>query len=296
MDKPTERQPVDDFFRRNLNDASVPPRADGWNRLQSRLLEQQLEVADKPNRRIGAAWYWTASVAAACLLVVYFWVNSNQSTIAPATPELATTIRSAKKTVLKPEHREENIAANETASAPVTTPTESVEPSIKPLRQLVEKQPEQSINVHDRLNAEPKTEVEQPRMIAKNSEKQPERVHIQPTPERTNTVASINSEAIGKAAQTGPERTLIVSVAEANPNQLPTETVTTQDGSLVVAQEAPVKNTRIAHVFRQIKRLKDGEALAKADVNSDEEDDDSGLFNRLVRSARSKENQVKQQK
>ncbi len=297
MNKSNERQPLDDFFRRKLNDASVPPSADAWTRLQGRLSGQKSEVTDKPDRRIGATWYWVASMAAACLLVVYVGINYSQSALMITTPDLAATIRPGKPITPRSNRSGESLAASETeTSAPVIALTNKSAPSVKSLKPSFEKQPEQGQKSVDRLAVEPKIEIEQPGLVAKTSEKQPEKIQVQPAVERISVVAATNGEITAKASQTSQERILIVSVVEATSNQESAETLTTEDDNLGAAQEASAKNTRIAHVFRQIKRLKDGEALAKAEVSSSEDDDESGLFNRLVRSARSKENQDKQQK
>lgn len=297
MNKTNERQPLDDFFWRKLNDASVPPSADAWTHLQGRLSAKKSTVTDKPDRRIGATWYWAASMAAACLLVVYIGVNYSQSTLVIMTPDLATTIRPGKPITPRSNRSGESLAASETeTSAPVIPLTNKSEQIVKSLKPSFEKQPEQGQKSVDRLVAEPKVEIEQPGLVTKNSEKQPEKIQVQPAPERTSVVAATNGEITAKASQISQERILIVSVVEATSNQELAETLTTKDDNLDVAQEAPTKNTRFAQVVRQIKRLKDGEALAKAEVSSSEDDDEIGLFNRLVRSARSKENQDKQQK
>jgi len=298
MDKPTEHQPLDDFFRRNLSDASVPTKAEGWTRLQSRLGEQQLTMADKSAQRIGVAWYWSASAAAACFLIALLWVNWNkQPTLETNKPELAIITQTEKKVAQKPDRKRENSVTSETEKfATATTPTNEIETSVKYRNSYSNKERGQDVRNTDKPTTDWTVDVDQPSLIAETVEKQPEKIQPQSVPEGNSTVASTSRETSTKSILPNSERTLIVSVGEPIPEHLPVETARTQNASSAVAREMPVRNARITHVFRQIKRLKDGEVLAKVDVNLNGEDDESGLFNRLVRSTRSKENQTKQQK
>lgn len=298
MDKPTEHQPLDNLFRHKLNDASVPVSTDVWNKLQDRLAGQAAITEPKPNRRIGAAWYWSVSAAASCLLLAFFWTSQNrQPTPKAGKPDLATTTKTAKQL-------RQQVPKIETPALAKNRPDKLIEPSIDNAEPIGSPRNQESVKTPDRLYANgskavestQKTKAEQPELIVKTPDKQPDKAPVQVVMAPEKTTALNNGDPAAKPTPQNPERTLIVSVAEPVSKPAITETITPQPENSVVPKETPVKNARIARVFRQIKRLKEGETLARADINSNETDDEGGLFNRLVQSTRSKENQSKQQK
>lgn len=284
MDKPTEPQPLDDLFRGKLNDASVQPSTEGWLRFQSRLTEQPLIVAEKPARRIGLAWYWSASAAAACLLLVFLWTGWNGQPISEtAKRDLVVTTKTGKAITQQPNLNKEPTPLTNENDRIVRRSTEKTEPVIDQQEQTPQSEKVSNILYENGIvgsKTTQKTEIEQLKLITKTTKKQPNENETQPQLEVPTT-----------------ERILIVSVSEPiTPGLMPTETAVPQSENSVVGRETPVKNARITRVFRQIKRLKEGEVLAKADINANETDDESGLFNRLIQSTRAKENQTKQQK
>ncbi len=294
MDKPTEHQPLDNLFRRKLNDASVQPDTEGWARLESRLTGQEVTVEDKPTRRLGAVWYWSASVAAACLLLAFLWTGpTKQPTAGTGKSDLAVIPETSRGTTQTPTKRQTPVLSETETDKLAERSSETVDPIINPqnrqAREAINRPYDNSAKV---LESQAKTEIRKSELTAKTLDKQADERTIQlELPEKDAVVAN-NAEPATKPALQNTERTLIVTVAE----PATAETASPQTENALMPREAPVKNARIARVFRQIKRLKDGEALARADINPDGTDDESGLVSRLVQATRSKENQIKQQK
>lgn len=298
MDKQNEHQPLDDLFRRKLSKATVQPGTESWTRLQGRLTGQPLPAAAQPNRRIGAVWYWSAS-AAACLLLTFLWANQySKPTYETGKPDLAATTKTSVESTPPLRQIETSVVA-ENELGKLTKPSiDNAESISNPQNKETVKTPNRLYaNGPNTLESQQKIDVKQPELIVKTTDKQlnktPDRLE---SPEWKATVAINNGDPATKPTPQNTDRTLIVSVAEPVSELLPTKTVTPQSENSVVPQELPVKNARIARVFRQIKRLKDGEALAKADINPGEPDEEIGIFNRLIQVTRSKENQSKQQK
>ncbi len=297
MDKPTEHQPLDDLFRRKLNQASVQPGTESWSRLQGRLAGQQSVLAERPSRRIGAIWYGSASAVAACMLLAFLWTNWNEKSASNNLGNELSAGEKAAKTRLQPlENRvipSPTGGLNEVSEAVVTQPKTSDSPK----NQL--KPEKQHSGYAKRFKVEKREgviTVNPQRQIVKAIEKKTEPTLNKPeVPEKNELASTSPQNGPTKPAVSNPERTLIVSVAEPISEQTLPTVNEGQPIKSAVAQ-TPVKNARIARVFRQIKRLKDGEVLARADVSTNETDDESGLVNRLFQSARSKENQSKQQK
>lgn len=295
MDKPTEHQPLDNFFRRKLTDASLPPGSESWSRLQSRLTEQPLEGVTRPIHWIGVLWYCAASTAASFLLLAFLWTNEDEKLTRPnAGKELADGKKSAKGTVQPRTNRTLETPAPKRSDVA----TESVgEPkAIEQGKSQVNRAGQQ--REYARRSKEGKSEetinVSPQSQIVKVTEKQPEPIQNKPVGFEKKELASESPRnTTTKPALINQERTLIVSVAEPTTEQAVTSEFQRMPSATF---QAPVKNARIARVFRQIKRLKDGEALARVEVNPSETDDESGLVSRLVQATRSKENQSKQQK
>ncbi|MCY7359855.1 MAG: hypothetical protein LH609_20875 [Rudanella sp.] len=275
----------------------MQPSTESWSRLQGRLAGQPPVVEDKPSRRIGTIWYGSASAVAACLLLAFLWTNwSEKLANTNAENELSVGKKSAKGTT-QPLNKQAVSSPlskpNEVFEAVVTQPktTDSRKNELKPEEQHSEYARQSKVEKSKGIsNASPQNQ------IVKATEKQPEPTLSKPDVSVKNELASATSQnSTATPASPNPERTLIVSVAEPVSEQPVIETKEAQPQRKAVT-ETPVKNARIARIFRQIKRLKDGEALAKADVNTNEADEESGLVNRLFQSAQSKENQRKQQK
>jgi hypothetical protein len=293
MDKPTEHQPLDDFFKRKLNNASVTPRADGWNRLQDKLQHSASPDESNKSRRIGTVWYWAISTVAACLLIVFIWNRQNQLASQKSSGE---TIAQVKHKIPLQSKRagQKNLPTEKTSELQSKDRREQIDDT--PIS-VIDQLPQRSIVAKSSAKKAGKVEVDKEKQIAEpiivaQASSQQSQLVTRPAEvkliEQKSNDKGLPSEQLEKPLNT--ERTLIVSVAEPE-----VKVVAESSFQLSKASAETANENRLSRVLRQIKRLKEGETLAKAEANSSI-DEESGLFDRLVHTARAKDNQSKAQK
>lgn len=308
MDKPTESQPLDDLFRRKLNQASVQPSSDAWNQLQRRIAGQHNVVQDKPTRRIGAVWYWSASAAAACLLLTLLWSQmgnepdvSKQEGVAINQPVLSQNGLKTQKESDRSE-KDHSVQVGQQSMAQQTQvadngklPNQSVGSPTR-VASLTRAVKQERPVLTNRQAAEPKTAIQSQGVEAPLVVKAAERPANKPVDEAFLQKEPVVAATVPpKAATPKEERTLVVQVAE--PKSEMTLVANQPDTDESETEASSGKVTKLGRVFQQIKRIKDGGLMAKADVSPDEADDESGFVNRLIRSGRGKDNHLnKQQK
>lgn len=283
MDKSKADQPLDDFFRRKLENATVTPSADGWNRLQAKMQGEQRPAEKTKVNRMGPLWYWSA--AAACVLIVL--LLTRLGTDKQPDLQLASKVKSAQPKPVE--------VLDDKGGSSVTLPQfEAVAKNEPPVRRA-----EATINKLQNVTA-PKAAMvrsDQPAthtlaVVEKPAPKVEEGRMLQ-TGEKDERLANSNQNESTQPLRTKTletERTLIVSVAE------PVFSASLTDVPVVETSSGQGMGSRkIGRMFQQIRRLKNGEGIAR--VNPDiEYDDESGLLDRLVRTARNKDNHSKSQK
>lgn len=292
MDKQTEHQPLDDFFQRRLNEASVAPGTDVWNRLQSRMASKN-SVEIQPTRwQIGWVWYGASAAVAACLLAIFFWKTQTEpSEEVGKRPPLAATSPKTSPNQVTVESTVQPTEQNRSARTQSVIKSENLKPVLGP-ESVAESLSRTS------LPQEANTKSEQP------TESPVQLAQAPVTPSATETVsaptpalnASVPASPIEATPKFTPkaERTLVVSVDE----PMPTQATTTREGTEAEMADGikRVQNGRLSRLFKQIKRLKGEEVYARVDFSQQETDEDQGVVDRLIHSARSKDKEHKQQK
>ncbi|TAE30057.1 MAG: hypothetical protein EAZ91_11460 [Cytophagales bacterium] len=304
MDKPTEQQPLDSLFRRKLDEASVQPGADVWDRLSSRLTAAQPLPVEKPTRRLGVFWYGSAVVAAAaCLWLVFVWTSPERSQVTVATTSGITQTKSSAQKSGEGQQKEQLPLANQqsdrtqlansniNAKAKQGNSSEQANRTELQNRVRLARAEEKAVETQRVSPSSMGNEVLEKPVVAQlqtqaNSQKIAEPVG-QPNPIATAT--SKSQETINET-----QRTLIVQVPDIHKTRHES-VMTSEENNLAHTASVESKETKLSRAFRQIKRIKEGEVFAKVD-NARGDDDESGLFDRLVRSGRAKDNTTKQQK
>jgi hypothetical protein len=287
MDKQTEHQPLDDFFRRRMNEASVAPGTDTWNRLQSRMAQQK--GAKQPtHRRISLIWYGTSAAVAACLLVIFFWkTQTDPSSEAGKRPQLAAKNPKISPNRVAVESTVQPTEQNRSATAQSVIKSENLKP-VSESESVAESQSQTHFPQQVGVKSEQLTEI--PVQLAQN----PVIPSATETPNEapTTTKPSLPASPVEAPSKVAPktERTLVVSVEE--PTQI--QPVNNQEATETDVKGA--KNGRLSRLFKQIKHLKGEEVYARVDFSQQETDEEQGVVDRLIHSTRSKDKEHKQQK
>jgi hypothetical protein len=232
---------------------------------------------------MGPLWYWSA--AAACVLIVL--LLTRLGTDKQPDLQLASKVKSAQpkpvevlddkggRSVTLPQF--EAVAKNE-------PPVRRAEATISKLQNVTAPKP--AMVRSDQPATQTLAVVEKPAPIVEEG-------RMLQTGEKDERLANSNQNESTQPLRTKTletERTLIVSVAE------PVSSASLTDEPVVETSSGQGMGSRkIGRMFQQIRRLKNGEGIAR--VNPDiEYDDESGLLDRLVRTARNKDNHSKSQK
>ncbi|MBD2754671.1 hypothetical protein [Spirosoma validum] len=297
MKKHTEKQPIDNLFARKLSNMSLPPNADGFERLQARMGQ------NKPEARIV---FWRNPVvqrymaAAACLVLLcslgwLYWpsgapVASNESQVAvnqnvPVRPEKA-------------------VVKQSNPSASTLTPATGIAPSSKltiDQQQLakVEKasgrttgkvrssaQPVNEKNVIPQAEMSVRSESVLAQTAPTEHKAKPESAAASTTPNNVAPVSQPTLEQVTVAdnkpvVKSNPpaERVLVVTIEEPAALVAARQAAKTavDEKSMVAATDKPEKETKEGGLWKQVKRFKQGELFARGDNANN---DDRGLLSR----------------
>ena len=276
MKKHTEKTPIDDLFARKLGSMSLPPSADGFDRLQAKMGNH------KPETRIGiwrnpAMQRYLAIAASLLLVCVFGWLywSSNETTtpIAVNQPALSSpqkpkqeTAENAPSASLPPaktlglqNHREtvgqlaitgkssDNARGNDNPKAidrdktPAVSPKSGNELAVVPAKQT-EKKVEVAVTVPD---------------VATPVNRQTEQLA-----ENTPTVKPVPAT----------ERGLVVTISEPEALVAARQAVKTdtEEKSVVATNDKSEKETKGNSLWQQVKRIKQGDVFARGN-NSDTE-------------------------
>lgn len=283
MKKEREDHPLDDLFARKLGNLSLPPSANGFDRLRSRMAQ------DKP---MGKVVFWRNPAlqrymaAAACLVLVcllswLYWLTGSdsknssvavhQSTHSPKAPN-----NQAEEVFDELAHQQRPTdSSNQGVSGEQSADTIEATKTDQQSTRLAESQPSEDKSVkhlRSALTNQVTPIVAQGRSVERESKR-----------EEPETVASANPSAPrlteSTAKPTSPaERVLVVTIDEPAVLVAARQEKPALDEKAVVAfEEKAVKEGKTGSLWQKMKQLKQGELLAKSDNPTD---DEQGLLGR----------------
>ena len=288
MKKHTEKQPVDDLFARKLGNMSLPPSPDGFARLQARMGQQSERETRVIFWQNPAIQRYMAIAACLLLMCLFGWLYLSTDTPGSGTATVAvnkSAASSGKKHAY--EQPKSNLETEVVSNQPVTereisssTGSETTNSVLAGRGKLVDSK---STNGNNRLATvaptirenKPVSE-ELPDVTPTKSVEQIAKAEVntplaQPMPEKQ--VATTTDKPTPVA-----ERVLIVTIAEPKALVAARQAVTgpVDEKDAVVAADKPEKESKVANVWQQMKRMKQGEIFARKDAA----DDERGLLGR----------------
>ena len=276
--RPPEKRPIDDLFARKLGNASLPPNPDGFARLQARLGQREPEARLVFWRNPAVYGY---AAAAACLLLVFWLGISYWSTSEKSPVGNSVAVNQATRPSIQKPTPTTNSATGTNGNVNTPTPdSNGPNPEQLAASDKTEKKPESkrngSVNAAARMNR-PAVKA----FPAPADEPVLARVKSETKPDDTMPVAT---SAVDKLAQNAPkptptERVLIVTIAEPAALVAARQAAARAEPEPIMARADPADKanppTNLAKLWRQVKRVKQGEVFARQDSN-----DEHGLLNR----------------
>lgn len=274
MKERNEKQPIDDLFARKLKDISLPVRSDGLARLQARMGQPKAETRvvfwrDPTVQRFMAI--------AACLVLIclFGWLYLSSETPVSTRGDAVATNKNAAtpaRDSMKNEAGDKPLIAS---TKPAPTPEASKQTNSK----LAEKSDQSVIRIQEKLDQrvarrdlgmpEPGKGLSEPTILSSEKDLKPiAKADDKPVlPEATvEKVATIQKPAVAA------ERVLVVTIAE--PEALVaarrTAKVPAADDSVDSMDGRPEKETKMATLWQQVKRIKQGEIFARKDAGEEE--------------------------
>lgn len=288
MKKHTERQPIDDLFARKLENMTLPPTADAFDRLQARIRQNKPEVRVVFWRNPGIQRYMAA---AACLFLAFvfgwlFWPSNTR--IAPDQTQIATsqnsTIRFNKASNGIPDHKmkktgSDNVAPvdiNQEQLAHVQEKSKGYKTDAYPTKQPV-KINNAMVDQHQSVESG-HSEVVVAQIKIVGSKTSPESVPaINVTPSAPDQVAVIDNKAAPAPVIT-TERVLVVTIDEPATLVAARQAVRASIDEKAAVDVSDKAEKEPKHgLWQQVKRIKQGELFARRD-NAD--NDERGLLSR----------------
>ncbi|MFD2938071.1 hypothetical protein [Spirosoma flavum] len=287
MKKHTEKLPIDDLFARKLGNMSLPPSADGFERLQARMGQQ------KPDMQV-VFWRNPAMpryiAAAACLLVVclFGWLYwPTDGTIEPSQEQVAANqpvISSPKKSARKQLDQQQNKVAPD-----IKMPALSGQEVNSDQVAITDKSSGRNKS-YTGLASRPlaseetiKTVADEPVLAQTNPTKVETKTNtllpgiVTPTGQAT-TEQVAETKTIAKSLP-ATERVLVVTIAE--PQALiaarQAARASVEESAIVAQSDKLEKETKAGGLWQQVKRIKQGEIFARQDNAGN---DDRGLLGR----------------
>ncbi|GAB3643871.1 hypothetical protein [Spirosoma arcticum] len=274
MKKRTEKQPVDDLFARRLKNMSLPPSPNGFARLQARMGQSE------PERRVV---FWQNPTAhrymavAACLLLTCLFGWLYLTTETPRGNETTVAVNKSVTTIEKKPRYEPEKSGNEVATAnpnsdrevPSLTDSGATNPSIIERSKLIVSRSTNNrriITAATRVNETAPQGVPAviPTSMGELAKAEVNSPSVEPTIERQMPATTDKPTPVA-------ERVLIVTIAE--PKSLIAARQLTRQPSLedvAAATDKSEKDSKVASLWQQVKRVKQGEIFARKDAGEDE--------------------------
>ncbi|GAB4035535.1 hypothetical protein [Spirosoma gilvum] len=296
MKKQSEKQPIDDLFARKLGNMSLPPSADGFERLQARMGQR------KPETRV-VFWHnptiQRSMAAAACLVLVglFGWLykpSDTQTTgaenqVATNTTHKQTGGQKAKPKTETTEKVKEVQSISEDIKATGLTPSDQGEQLAIAEKPTAQVKPTNHPVLPSTGSHKSVTEPIQPAthgsVLAQNKpvetlEKQDGGINTSPTV--TATISEQVAEVKPTTKPVAPaERVLVVTIAEPEALVAARQAVkaSTEEKPAVAVAEKQEKEPKTTGLWQQVKRFKEGELFARRD-NDNTTNEDRGLLGR----------------
>jgi cytoskeletal protein RodZ len=224
--KKMKKEPIDNLFADKLQQAEITPRAEAWEKLQSKMAKKEKKIVWLPYVR----WSAAASVALLVGLGIWFMNDSQQ----PKTPTMAQTKIPTKKAISVPQIEAQVAVSQKVEIRESNSTTFRAMAIVSPHKQpqIMVQQPEIAVVKNEKAIVEPvnkKIEVDMPEP-------------------KLETIATL--QPVQK-----PEQTVRLELSE--PTEILTETIAA-NLKPDVTNSLP-KEKRINKIFRQLKNLKNGD-------------------------------------
>ena len=293
MKKHTEKQPIDDLFARKLSNMSLPPNADGFERLQARMGQNRPEARMVFWRNPTVQRYMAA---AACLVLLcslgwLYWPSGTK--MAPGESQVA--INQNKP--LRPEKpvKEQHSPSVDTSTTKIAMPSNSAinQEGLAKVEKIsgstqgkvrTSAQPSNEKNVVPQSEMPIRSETVLAQAVPTEHKAKPESVEST-TPTNvtlvnqsiSEQVAVVDNKAITKPSPLS-ERVLDVTIDEPASLVAARQIAKTaiEEKTTLAINDKPEKEAK-AGLWQQVKRIKHGELFAKRDNAGD---DDRGLLDR----------------
>ena len=286
MKKRTEKHIVDDLFARKLENMSLPPSPDEFARLQARMGQGEPETRVVFWRNPASHRYM--AIAASLLLVCLFgWLYLSTET--PATGGKRVAINKSAASPVQDHIREQlDLNPGTKVVAAQSSPDELIpsstdlkttnSPSAKDNGRAVGKQITDNRRLAriDQTTLEAKTSSQSVPILALTKSTEPVvETHVN-TPSAKPTAEEEMTAMTSKPAPVA-ERVLIVTINEPATLLAARQTVEPSgEKDVVVAVDEPEKEIKAVNLWRQVKRIKQGEIFARKDAG----DEERGLLGR----------------
>ncbi|MBN8822863.1 MULTISPECIES: hypothetical protein [unclassified Spirosoma] len=295
MKNQSEKQPIDDLFARKLGNMSLPPSADGFERLQARMGKRipEARVVFWQNPTIQRYM-----AAAACLILVglFGWLyrpvgtapTGGENQVATNTPHNQTGRQKLRPKTGITQKAEESQATSEGKKATeLSLPTQEEQIALVEKSAVRVKQADRSVRQPVK-DYKPSTKripsTTQEPVLAQNKPVEA------PTKQDVNTTPSIEKPTVPEQVAdvkpttkpTAPaERVLVVTIAE--PEALvaarQAAKASGEEKATVASTEKQEKDPKATGLWQQVKRFKEGELFARRD-NDNSSSEDRGLLGR----------------
>ena len=288
MKKPTEKQSIDELFSRKLGNMSLPPSPDSFERLQARM------GYSKPQTRV-IIWrnptIQRYMAAAACLLLVCLFGWLYRPSIATKDQvQVATNqkVPSRQRQVIPKQQNQQQNPFDIDTSMPATLNQTSGEEQVAVVKKL------SGINKSGKNLASRPNEINTKREPVSTAASEPVLAQVKPVDAKTTT-AAVSQATLPVANQTPTEqlaenkpipkttpvaeRVLVVTIEE--PQALvaarQAAKAAVEEKAVVALNEGSDKETKGGGLWKQVKRIKQGDVFARQDNVSN---DEQGLLGR----------------
>ncbi len=250
---------VDKLFRDKLQNRSVAPSNEAWERLQARMQPPAPQLERKPV----AMWYYSAAAAVTLLLGVGFWTLKDEINFSQPQTTIATAKPSTKQTGTL-----SGANAEQTATYPAqpATNTKGEQPEMAAPAPVTEEG--NQLLAMGRKNNSQTQATSQPAGASGtvdkgNTEITPTTVKFTPAPEMVATVAPTKVETVETSTLSAAqplEVTVILSNAE------PVALAQAAPAVDAESDNAPNTGRVLKGILKQVKNLKDGEKISLSEL------------------------------
>lgn len=290
MKKHTEKPPIDDLFARKLGNMSLPPSADGFERLQARMNQQKPEprLVFWHNSTVQPYMAAAACLALVCLFGWLYWPSGSVN--GPGQNDMAVNENAREKP--KSDHqRPSNNQLQPKATEETPTGLEPAEDATQladnnePVNKKVTNSVSEGLKATKGVGRAPSVikQVEDEAVIAQTKTVENKNNTTPNTPINVNPIETLSTDRVAEnkaVAKPIPAAERVLEVTIAEPQAL---VAARQEAKAIIEEKAAVaqndkadKETK-GSLWQQVKRIKQGEVFARQD---DANNEDRGLLER----------------